>query len=34
MNAFFEDAIRPRITEYYWVHKRFKHRPEGMPGIY
>ncbi|GAB7549645.1 MULTISPECIES: lipid A biosynthesis lauroyl acyltransferase [unclassified Cupriavidus] len=29
MNAFFEDCIRPRITEYYWVHKRFKHRPDG-----
>ncbi|MDC6178376.1 lauroyl acyltransferase [Ralstonia solanacearum] len=34
MNAFFEDVIRPRITEYYWVHKRFKHRPPGEPGLY
>ncbi|QET03023.1 MULTISPECIES: lipid A biosynthesis lauroyl acyltransferase [Cupriavidus] len=34
MNAFFEDVIRPRVTEYYWVHKRFKHRPEGEPEIY
>ncbi|NYH97637.1 lipid A biosynthesis lauroyl acyltransferase [Cupriavidus plantarum] len=34
MNAFFEDAIRPRVTEYYWVHKRFKHRPPGEPEIY
>ncbi|WP_423195105.1 MULTISPECIES: lipid A biosynthesis lauroyl acyltransferase [unclassified Cupriavidus] len=34
MNAFFEEAIRPRITEYYWVHKRFKHRPPGEPEIY
>lgn len=33
-NAFFEDAVCPCITEYYWVHKRFKHRPEGIPGIY
>lgn len=34
MNAFFEDCIRPRIAEYYWVHKRFKHRPPGEPDIY
>lgn len=34
MNAFFEDCIRPRIPEYYWVHKRFKHRPPGEPEIY
>ncbi|MGY8526261.1 lipid A biosynthesis lauroyl acyltransferase [Paracidovorax citrulli] len=34
MNAFFEDCIRPRVAEYYWVHKRFKHRPPGEPNIY
>ncbi|CAG9175767.1 lipid A biosynthesis lauroyl acyltransferase [Cupriavidus respiraculi] len=34
MNAFFEDCIRPRIPEYYWVHKRFKRRPPGEPAIY
>ena len=34
MNAFFEDAIRPRVPDYYWVHKRFKHRPPGEPDIY
>lgn len=34
MNAFFEDCIRPRIAEYYWVHKRFKHRPPGEPEVY
>ncbi|GJG96034.1 lipid A biosynthesis lauroyl acyltransferase [Cupriavidus pauculus] len=34
MNAFFEEAIRPRIADYYWVHKRFKHRPPGEPDIY
>lgn len=34
MNAFFEDCIRPRIPEYYWVHKRFKRRPPGEPPIY
>ena len=34
MNAFFEDAIRPRVPDYYWAHKRFKHRPPGEPDIY
>ena len=34
MNAFFETVIAPRITEYYWVHKRFKTRPDGEPGVY
>ena len=34
MNAFFEDCIRPRVAEYYWVHKRFKNRPPGEPPIY
>ncbi|MEN7529942.1 MULTISPECIES: lipid A biosynthesis lauroyl acyltransferase [unclassified Cupriavidus] len=34
MNQFFEDAIRPRVADYYWVHKRFKHRPPGEPDIY
>lgn len=34
MNAFFEEAIRPRVADYYWVHKRFKHRPPGEPDIY
>lgn len=34
MNAFFEEAIRPRVADYYWVHKRFKHRLPGEPDIY
>jgi KDO2-lipid IV(A) lauroyltransferase len=34
MNAFFEEQIRPLIAEYYWVHKRFKNRPEGEKGVY
>jgi KDO2-lipid IV(A) lauroyltransferase len=34
MNAFFESVIRPRIAEYYWVHKRFKTRPPGEPSVY
>ena len=34
MNAFLEEQI-PRIPEqYYWVHKRFKTRPPGAPGVY
>lgn len=34
MNAFLEEQI-PRIPEqYYWVHKRFKTRPPGMPSVY
>ena len=34
MNQFFEEMIRPRIPEYYWLHKRFKNRPEGQSSIY
>jgi KDO2-lipid IV(A) lauroyltransferase len=34
MNAFLEEHI-PRLPEqYYWVHKRFKTRPAGEPGVY
>ena len=34
MNEYFEAVIRPRIPEYYWIHKRFKNRPEGQSSIY
>ena len=34
MNQYFEAVIRPRIPEYYWIHKRFKNRPEGQASIY
>lgn len=34
MNQYFEEVIRSRIPEYYWVHKRFKNRPEGQASIY
>jgi len=27
LNQFFEKEIRLRPAEYYWVHKRFKNRP-------
>jgi Kdo2-lipid IVA lauroyltransferase/acyltransferase len=34
MSQYFEEVIKPRIPEYYWIHKRFKNRPEGEPSIY
>ena len=34
LNQFFEAQIRPRVEEYYWVHKRFKNRPEGEARFY
>lgn len=34
MNAFIEDRIREAPAEYFWSHKRFKTRPEGMASVY
>jgi KDO2-lipid IV(A) lauroyltransferase len=34
LNRYFEDEIRLRPAEYYWVHKRFKNRPTGEAKIY
>lgn len=34
MNAFLEEQIPLMPEQYYWVHKRFKTRPPGMPGFY
>jgi KDO2-lipid IV(A) lauroyltransferase len=34
MNAFIEARVREMPEQYYWVHKRFKTRPEGEPAIY
>ena len=34
MNQFIEAQIRQRLPQYLWVHKRFKTRPEGQPGLY
>jgi KDO2-lipid IV(A) lauroyltransferase len=34
LNQFFEEQIIPRPEEYYWVHKRFKNRPEGQARFY
>lgn len=34
MNAFIEARIREMPDQYFWVHKRFKTRPEGEAGFY
>ncbi|MDR1275480.1 MAG: lipid A biosynthesis acyltransferase [Candidatus Accumulibacter sp.] len=34
MNAVIEDAIRSMPEQYYWVHRRFKTRPDGEAGVY
>jgi len=33
-NRLLEDWIRPDPAQYYWVHRRFKTRPEGEPKLY
>ena len=34
MNARLQDYIATMPAQYYWVHKRFKTRPEGAPSVY
>ena len=34
MNGSLADWVRTMPEQYYWVHKRFKTRPEGEPGFY
>lgn len=34
VNALIEQMVREAPDEYLWIHKRFKTRPEGAPGIY
>jgi KDO2-lipid IV(A) lauroyltransferase len=34
MNGLLADWVRTMPEQYYWVHKRFKTRPEGEPGFY
>ncbi|MCK9201746.1 MAG: lipid A biosynthesis acyltransferase [Gallionella sp.] len=34
MNAFIEDRIREMPEQYFWLHKRFKNRPEGEERFY
>ena len=34
VNAAIEAMVREAPSQYLWVHKRFKRRPDGEPGIY
>lgn len=34
MNAFLEEQVARFPEQYYWVHRRFKHRPPGMASVY
>ena len=34
VNAFIEERVRDMPEQYFWVHKRFKTRPEGEPRVY
>ena len=34
MNEWIEAQVRECPTQYFWVHKRFKTRPEGEPSVY
>ncbi|MDO4433303.1 MAG: lipid A biosynthesis lauroyl acyltransferase [Alysiella sp.] len=34
MNAFIEARVREQPEQYFWLHKRFKTRPQGMPPFY
>ena len=34
MNAYIESVVRSQPEQYYWVHRRFKTRPEGQPRVY
>jgi KDO2-lipid IV(A) lauroyltransferase len=34
LNRFIESQILQQPAQYLWVHKRFKTRPEGEPGLY
>ena len=34
MNTFIEAQVRLHPAQYFWVHKRFKTRPEGAAAIY
>lgn len=34
VNALIEDAVRLCPEQYFWIHRRFKYQPKGMPDVY
>jgi KDO2-lipid IV(A) lauroyltransferase len=34
MNQFIESWVQQMPDQYFWLHKRFKTRPEGEPSVY
>ena len=34
INAMMEDQVRRAPEQYWWIHRRFKTRPEGEPPFY
>ena len=34
LNTWLEQRVREQPAQYFWVHKRFKTRPEGEPSLY
>jgi KDO2-lipid IV(A) lauroyltransferase len=34
INAVLEDAVRHSPAQYFWVHRKFKYRPPGLPDVY
>ena len=34
MNSFVEASIRPALSQYFWLHKRFKTQPDGRHKLY
>ena len=34
VNSVIESAIGKSPAQYFWVHRRFKTRPDGVPGVY
>ncbi|MGY8719364.1 MAG: LpxL/LpxP family acyltransferase, partial [Verrucomicrobiia bacterium] len=34
VNEFIEEQVRRHPEQYFWVHKRYKHRGEDLPDVY
>lgn len=34
INALIEDAVRVAPEQYFWIHRRYKHQPPGLPDVY